>query len=130
MRVVSAAVLYFLAVFGAGFVLGPIRVLWLEPRLGVVAATLCEAPLLLLAMIFAAYRIPRLIRIASIGAMLAMGFGALALQQAADLVVGIALRGIGVADQWARLASPEGAIYATLLVLFALMPAMVHRIGR
>jgi hypothetical protein len=129
--IVSAALLYFIAVFGAGFALGPIRVLWLEPRLGVVAATLCEAPFLLFAMIAAAYWIPRIVSIsAGTGAMLAMGLGALALQQAADFVVGTALRGISATDQWARLASPEGAIYAVLLVLFALMPAVVNRISR
>jgi len=129
--IVSAALLYFIAVFGAGFALGPIRVLWLEPRLGVVAATLCEAPFLLFAMIAAAYWIPRIVSIsAGTGAMLAMGLGALALQQAADFVVGTALRGISATDQWARLASPEGAIYAVLLVLLALMPAVVNRISR
>jgi hypothetical protein len=129
--IVSAALLYFLAVFGAGFALGPIRVLWLEPRLGVVAATLCEAPFLLLAMIAAAYWIPRIVSIsAGTGAMLAMGLGALALQQAADFAVGTALRGISATDQWARLASPEGAIYVALLVLFALLPAVVNRIRR
>lgn len=131
MTIVFATLLYFLAVFGAGFALGPIRVLWLEPRLGVVAATLCEAPFLLFAMIAAAYWIPRIVSIsAGTGAMLAMGLGALALQQAADFVVGTALRGISATDQWARLASPEGAIYAVLLVLFALMPAVVNRISR
>ena len=131
MTIVSAALLYFLAVFGAGFALGPIRVLWLEPRLGVVAATLCEAPFLLLAMIAAAYWIPRIVSIsAGTGAMLAMGLGALALQQAADFAVGTALRGISATDQWARLASPEGAIYVALLVLFALLPAVVNRIRR
>ena len=131
MKIASAAVLYFLAVFGAGFALGPIRVFWLEPRLGVVAATLCEAPFLLLAMIAAAYWIPRIVSIsAGRGAMLAIGFGALALQQAADLVVGTTLRGISATEQWARLASPQGAIYAALLLLFALMPAIVNRIGR
>jgi len=129
-KIASAALLYFLAVFGAGFALGSIRVLLLEPRLGVVAATLCEAPFLLLAMIMAAHWIPRLVSMpAGIGAMLAVGFGALALQQAADLVVGTALRGISAADQLARLASPEGAIYAVLLVLFALMPAIVNRVS-
>jgi len=129
--IVFATLLYFLAVFGAGFTLGPIRVLWLEPRFGVVAATLCEAPFLLLAMIAAAYWIPRIVSIsAGTGAMLAMGLGALALQQAADFVVGTALRGISATDQLARLASPEGAIYAALLVLFALMPAVVNRISR
>lgn len=131
MTIAAAALLYFLAVFSAGFALGSIRVLSLEPRLGVVAATRCEAPFLLLAMIAAAYWIPRLVGMpVGVGAMLAVGSGALALQQAADLVVGTALRGISAADQFARLASPEGAIYAALLVLFALMPAIVNRISR
>jgi hypothetical protein len=62
--------------------------------------------------------------------MLAIGFGALVLQQAADLVVGTALRGISATEQWARLASPQGAIYAALLLLFALMPAIVDRLRR
>ena len=130
MTIAAAALLYFLAVFGVGFALGSIRVLILEPRFGVVTATLCEAPCLLLAMVVAAYLIPRFIKVpAGTGAMLAIGFGALALQQAADLVVGTALRGISAADQLARLASPEGAIYAVLLVLFALMPAIVNRVS-
>lgn len=40
MRTVLAAVLYFLIVFGVGFLLGPIRVWWLEPRFGNAAAVL------------------------------------------------------------------------------------------
>ena len=90
-----------------------------------------KTPFLLLAMIAAAHSIPRIINIsASLAAMLAMGLGALVLQQAADLLVGTALRGISATEQLARLASPEGAIYAALLVLFALMPAIVDRMGR
>jgi hypothetical protein len=108
-KIACAAALYFLAVFGVGFVLGPIRLLWLEPRVGAVAATLSEAPFLLLAMIAAAYWIPRRIGIAAgIGGMLAIGFGALALQQAADFAVGTALRGTSAIDQVARLTSQRG----------------------
>ncbi|MFN8910213.1 MAG: hypothetical protein ACK5YW_13120, partial [Betaproteobacteria bacterium] len=47
------AALYFAAVFGTGFVLGPLRVLWLEPRLGVRAAELLEAPFMLSAIVLA-----------------------------------------------------------------------------
>jgi hypothetical protein len=36
---------------GVGFLLGPIRVLWLEPRVGLVIAAACEAPFLLAAMV-------------------------------------------------------------------------------
>jgi hypothetical protein len=34
MRIAGAAALYVVIVFGAGFLLGSIRVLWLEPRVG------------------------------------------------------------------------------------------------
>ena len=34
MRLIEATVLYFAIVFGAGFLLGAVRVFWLEPRLG------------------------------------------------------------------------------------------------
>jgi hypothetical protein len=34
MPIVKAGILYFALVFGAGFVLGPIRVFWVVPHLG------------------------------------------------------------------------------------------------
>jgi len=34
MRILKAALAYFALVFGAGFMLGPIRILWVAPRLG------------------------------------------------------------------------------------------------
>jgi hypothetical protein len=58
MRIAAAAMLYFAVVFGVGFLLGPIRVLWLEPKLGPTGASLCEAPFLLLTMVIAARRLP------------------------------------------------------------------------
>jgi len=129
MRAASAAALfYFLAVFGAGFMLGPIRVLVVEPRLGAFAAVLLEAPLLLAAIVVAARFVPRLAGVPPRpGPLLGVGFGALALQQIADISVGYALRGLGLTEQLARLATPEGAIYGALLLAFALMPALVNR---
>jgi hypothetical protein len=119
----SAAAIYFLAVFSAGFLLGSIRVLLLKPGIGAVAATLCEAPLLLIVMVVAARWAPRLAGMTtSLARMLTVGMGALVLQQAADLLVGTLLRGLSAQQQLARLATPEGAIYAALLALFALMP--------
>ena len=49
-----AAAVYFALVFGAGFLLGPIRVLFLEPRVGLRAAELTELPLMIVAITFAA----------------------------------------------------------------------------
>jgi hypothetical protein len=54
MRTLKAAALYFTLVFGTGFVLGPVRVLWAVPRFGIRAAELMEAPLMLMAMVLAA----------------------------------------------------------------------------
>jgi hypothetical protein len=50
-RLTAASLLYFAIVFGAGFLLGPVRVFWLEPQLGKSVAVLCEAPFLLVVMI-------------------------------------------------------------------------------
>jgi hypothetical protein len=47
MQMLKASVLYFTLVFGAGFLLGPIRILWIVPRLGVRTAELLEAPIML-----------------------------------------------------------------------------------
>lgn len=49
-RALHAAFIYFAIVFGAGMLLGPPRVLWLEPWLGKTLAVLAEAPLLIFAM--------------------------------------------------------------------------------
>ena len=57
MRVVAAAALYFLIVFGAGFLLGPVRVFLLEPRFGEAVATLFEAPFILVVIVVAARRL-------------------------------------------------------------------------
>jgi len=127
MRIVVAAVLYFAIVFAVGLALGPIRVLWLEPRLGVTLAVLCETPFLLAAMIFAARWVPRKTGLGNDLAPLAlMGIGALALQQAADLGVGIWLRGLAPGQQYAGLATPAGAVYLALLVVFAVLPAALN----
>jgi predicted MFS family arabinose efflux permease len=54
MRVLKAAATYFVLVFGAGFVLGAIRVTWIVPRIGARAAVLLETPLVLAVSVLAA----------------------------------------------------------------------------
>jgi hypothetical protein len=95
MPILILAVLYFAAVFAAGFLLGPIRVFWLEPRLGETAAVLRETPFLLIAMVAAARWVPGRTGLrAGLGSLAGMGVVALALQQTADFTVGAGLRGI------------------------------------
>ncbi len=54
MKVVKAAFFYFALVFGAGFVLEPVRVLWAVPRFETRAAELMEMPIMLVITIVAA----------------------------------------------------------------------------
>jgi hypothetical protein len=54
MRILKAGVLYFALVFGAGFVLGTIRTLWIVPRLGTRMSELTETPVMLVITILAA----------------------------------------------------------------------------
>jgi hypothetical protein len=123
MRIASAMLLYFGLVFATGFLLGPIRVLWLEPRVGPIVATACEAPFLLMAMLVAARWVPRVLNIRRAPkTLLSIGIGALALLQMADFTVGIWLRGTGAAEQLGQFLTGQGRIYAALLALFAVMP--------
>ena len=126
-RIAAASVLYFAMVFGAGMLLDPIRVFWLEPRLGKSIAVLCEMPFLLTAMVLAARWLPGLAQLSGARGPLAMvGVGALILQQLADFIVGIMLRGLTLSEQLQNFATPAGVIYAVALLLFAAMPVQVN----
>jgi hypothetical protein len=126
-RIAAASVLYFAVVFGAGMLLGPIRVFWLEPRLGKSIAVLCEMPFLLTAMVLAARWLPGIVRLSGArGQLVAMGLGALILQQLADVVVGIMLRGLTLSEQLQNFETPAGVIYAVALLLFVAVPVLVN----
>jgi hypothetical protein len=126
-RIVGAAALYFLIVFGVGFVLGPARMLWLEPMIGPAAATLCEAPLLIAAMMFAAIWVPVKIGVPlNTWSLLKLGLIALGILILADISVGTAIRGITWAEQFAYFATPAGLMYLGLLAVFSLMPALLN----
>ncbi|MEZ5994609.1 MAG: hypothetical protein R3C25_02550 [Hyphomonadaceae bacterium] len=122
-RVFRAAGAYFAIVFAVGLLLGPIRVLWLEPWIGATLAVLCEMPFLLAAMWFGARWAPSWARVE--GGWLShlwVGVLALTVQQIADLGVGFGLRGMTLNDQIAYFSSPPGYVYAVALVVFAIMP--------
>jgi hypothetical protein len=102
-------------------------VLLLEPPLGKTVAVLCEAPLLLIAIILAARWVPAKVRLRTDHrSLLAMGIGALALQQISDLVVGVILRGFSPGEQLANFKTPAGIVYAVLLIAFAAMPILAN----
>jgi hypothetical protein len=131
MPIASAASLYFLIVFSVGFLLGPVRVFWLEPWLGEAAAVLCEAPFLLVAIVSAARWVPKKLNLQpNFSSLVGMGLGALILQQIADFAVGSILRGITPLEQIARLSKAAGLIYLALVISFAGMPALANRTRR
>ena len=48
LRYLKIGLLYFMLVFGAGFVLGPIRIFFVAPKVGNRAAELLECPVMIL----------------------------------------------------------------------------------
>jgi hypothetical protein len=131
MRILQAAVLYFLLVFGAGFVLGIGRVLMVVPLLGGRTAELLEMPLMLCVIVAAAgWLVRRMLEDSLLPAALGVGFIALGLVLSADLAVGMWLRGMSVTEVFLDRDSVSGAVYYVSLLLFAVMPAIILRLRR
>lgn len=129
MKFATAVALYFLIVFGVGFLVGPVRVLYVEPRVGATVAVMLETPALLVAMLVGARLATRWSGVARDGAtLLAVGFAALVLQQIADIGVGIALRGVTITGYFDQFATAPGMIYGALLIVFVAMPFLTCRL--
>jgi len=123
---IKAGLAYFALVFGAGFVLGALRVTLLVPRFGERIAELSEMPLMFAVIVIAARFVMR--RFAghfSIVARLGTGFLALGLLLAAELLLAVVLQDRSLADYVASRDSVSGSVYLAMLVLFALMPAVM-----
>ena len=128
MSTLKAAARYFALVFGAGFVLGAIRVPFLVPRLGERWAELLEMPLMLAAIVLAARHVVRRCDVAPAWpACLRVGTIALAMMVAAELLLAAALGTRSVTEYVARRDPVSGSVYLAMLVVFALMPAIVAR---
>jgi len=128
MQTLKAGVLYFALVFGAGFVLGTIRTLWVVPKVGTRRAELMEAPIMFVVTIMAArwivlrFAIPPLT-----SARLGMGVTALALLLAAEFGLMLRLRGLSMRNYLATRDPVSGTVYYLMLVVFAIMPLFVAR---
>ncbi|MBI3622063.1 MAG: hypothetical protein HY208_07760 [Nitrospirae bacterium] len=122
----KAGLLYFMLVFGAGFLLGPIRIFWLVPRVGERAAELIEAPIMLVVTVVAArWVVRRLIVPPAPLKRLAIGVTALSLMLIAEFTVALGLRGLTIGEYLAGRDPVSGTVYLALLGLFALMPACI-----
>jgi hypothetical protein len=128
MGTLKAGALYFALVFGAGFVLGPIRILWLVPRFGTRTAELMEAPLMLAVVIVAARWVVRRLTLSSTSSKpLGVGMIALGLLLVVEFSLVLWLRSLTFRDYLASRDPLAGTVYIAMLGLFAIMPLLVAR---
>lgn len=122
-RAPGYGLVYFALVFAAGFVLGTIRVLVLEPRLGSRLAELIEIPVMLFVIYGAAkYVIGKLPASDSRSPGLIVGLTGLALLLLCEFTLVLALRGM-TPDQYFASRDPLAfGAYLVSLALFGLMP--------
>ncbi len=128
MQILKGALLYFALVFGAGFVLGPIRILWVVPRFGTRMAELMETPIMFVVILVAARWIVRRLALPStVSIRLGMGSIALGLMLVAEFTLVLWLRGLSITEYLATRDPVSGTVYYAMLVVFAVMPLLVAR---
>jgi len=128
MRNIKAGLLYLALVFGAGFVLGAIRVTFLVPRLGMRTAELIEMPLMFVVIVLAArFVVQRFALPPAAFARLAVGSIALAVLVGAELSLVAVIQHQSLAEYISSRDPVSGGVYLAMLVLFALMPLILAR---
>ena len=97
MRVLKAGVVYFLVMFGVGWILGPIRELWAVPRFGRLTGVLLEAVIMLAAMAVSARWVIRRFHVKpTFGSTISIGLVALGILVPAELAGVVWLRGLSL----------------------------------
>lgn len=124
-----AALIYFALVFSAGFLLGVVRVLALEPRVGERVAELAEMPIMLVVSWISAGLIVRKYRASLNDARAAVvGLMALLLLVLAEATLVVA-RGLDFYDYVAARDPVSGTAYLIALVIFGAMPWIRQRLA-
>jgi ABC-type uncharacterized transport system permease subunit len=127
-RAIIAGILYFAAAFALGFVLGTLRTLWLAPRLGAVAATALELPVMLAFSWLACGWFVRRWRVPdTLTARLAMGATAFVLLMIAEAGVSVLLLGRTVRDHFATYRELAPLLGLAAQIAFALFPTFHRR---
>jgi type IV secretory pathway TrbD component len=127
-QILEAALLYFAAVFGAGVVLGAIRMTWVVPRIGSRWAELMEMPIMLSVTIAGACWTTLHLAIPfALTQRLAMGGIALGLLLVAEFGLMLWLRGLSIRQYLATRDPVSGTVYYAMLGVFAIMPLLVVR---
>lgn len=127
-KILKAGLLYFTLVFGAGFILGFIRVLWVVPRFGTRMAELMETPIMIAVIVIAARWIVRHYAVPfTLTSRLGMGCIALCLLLVAEFTLVLWLRGLSLSEYFASRDIVSGTVYYLSLGVFAIMPLRVAR---
>ena len=123
-----AGVTYFALVFGAGFLLGMVRVPLLVPRLGERWAELAEMPVMAAIIVLATGHVLRrfpAVRTAARSA--AVGLLALFLLVTAELGLALVIQDRSLGDYIASRDPVSGSVYVALLLVYAAMPWLRRR---
>lgn len=119
----KAGSIYFICVFGAGFVLGVIRVTALVPRLGERFSELLEMPLMLAVIIVMGRFVVRRFRLSGARSQaLVCGFFAAILLLVTEFTVVLSIRGLTLAQFFAERDPVAAAAYYLMVAVFALVP--------
>lgn len=124
--IIGAGLTYFALVFGAGFVFGTIRQLWVVPWLGVMRAELLEMPIMLTVIVLAARVVVTRFRLPS-RASVGVGSLALSLLVLAELTLVLGLRGLPLTEYIETREPVSSTVYLVMLVVFAAMPFFIAR---
>ena len=120
--------IYFALVFSAGFVLGTIRVLALEPRIGAKFAELIEIPIMLAVVyISAKYVVSKIPPVEPKLLYLMMGISALALLLVFEFTLVLGLQGMSLAQYLESRDELAFGAYLISLIIFALMPLLISK---
>ncbi|MFO1425492.1 MAG: hypothetical protein U1F11_00660 [Steroidobacteraceae bacterium] len=127
-RALRAGFLYFLWVFGAGFLLGTLRQLVVIPLVGARTAELIEIPLMIAVVVLAArWTVRRPLAAAGAGECALAGLACLVLLLAAEAVVGVALRGLTLRQAFIERDPLTGTLYYGSILLMAVLPWWLGR---
>lgn len=125
-RALGLGLIYFALVFAAGFVLGTVRVLLLEPGLGARTAELTEIPVMLVVIYFAAkYVVARLPADRARSTGLIAGLTGLALLLISELSLVLGWRGMTIAQYFDSRDPLAFTAYLLSLLVYAAMPGLL-----
>ena len=127
-KLLKAGAVYFALVFGAGFVLGPIRVLWVVPRFGERTAELMEMPIMFVVIVLAAQWTCRRLSVPPLPTRrLMMGGAALVFLLVPEFTVVLWFRGLTLSEYVSNRDPVAGMVYMLMLAVYAVMPLLVAR---